>query len=284
MGRSGDRPGCFDFYVFQMTWRPTFCASHASYDECRDLATNRHAPLWGVHGLWPQYRQGWPETCDASPGCQDDAVCPLDRRGLPSPLVAALQAVMPGYPDLADHEWRKHGTCTGLNQIEYFEAIVTTVDALKLSKAIEKDADQKMSVREIQDATGSPAAILTCEAGPYNEQTLLAMTTCWKIGENASVGERMSCPANVLPKQRCRGGRPIAVPRPAGHVGPIEENDTQDSDSTATVDQSSETTDDKSAAPSRCKSPAQGPECSIDADCPAHGYSRCAKRSKCCTR
>ena len=30
---------------------------------------------------------------------------------------------MPGYPHLARHEWREHGTCTGLDQRGYFTAL-----------------------------------------------------------------------------------------------------------------------------------------------------------------
>src|SRR5580692_7150493 len=50
------QPGAFDYYVLALSWSPEFCHSHPTKPEC----------VWGkfgfvVHGLWPQYANGYPE-------------------------------------------------------------------------------------------------------------------------------------------------------------------------------------------------------------------------------
>src|SRR5262249_53876745 len=60
-----------------------------------------------VHGLWPQFERGFPADCSGPP---------YDRRQVP----VGLLDIMPSEP-LIRHEWNKHGTCSGMNEKEYFE-------------------------------------------------------------------------------------------------------------------------------------------------------------------
>ena len=57
-----------------------------------------------VHGLWPQFEEGWPEFCDSDE--------PIACRTLSS---TTMLDIMPS-AGLIGHQWRKHGTCTGLSQ------------------------------------------------------------------------------------------------------------------------------------------------------------------------
>ena len=63
-----------------------------------------------VHGLWPQYENGFPEFCQV-PAPR------LDRN-----IVSSMLDLMPA-PRLIFHEWDKHGTCSGLNPRGYFETV-----------------------------------------------------------------------------------------------------------------------------------------------------------------
>lgn len=77
-----------------------------------------------VHGLWPQYASGYPQNCSA-----------VNR----APTRQAMEVAGQVYPSegLARYEWRKHGTCSGLDPAAYFAAAraarlaVTIPDALK---------------------------------------------------------------------------------------------------------------------------------------------------------
>src|ERR1700716_2432232 len=67
---SAGAPGDFAYYVLSLSWSPAFCLSSPGAGECNSL--RRHGFI--VHGLWPQYEQGWPENCDAHHAVADDVV------------------------------------------------------------------------------------------------------------------------------------------------------------------------------------------------------------------
>ena len=62
-----------------------------------------------LHGLWPQYERGWPQDC-RSP----------DRGFVPRPVAERMLDIMPS-ERLVFHEYRKHGTCSGLGVDGYFD-------------------------------------------------------------------------------------------------------------------------------------------------------------------
>ncbi len=99
----------FDFYVMSLSWSPSYCAiegENANRMQCapdRDLA-------FIAHGLWPQFERGYPEYCPTS-----------DPDRVPNRLVDTVIDIMPS-PGLVGHQWRKHGSCTGLSQADYLEA------------------------------------------------------------------------------------------------------------------------------------------------------------------
>ena len=58
----GEVAGDFDYYVMALSWSPTWCALEGDdrgSPQCDDDADNG----WVLHGLWPQYEQGWPSYC-----------------------------------------------------------------------------------------------------------------------------------------------------------------------------------------------------------------------------
>ena len=103
----GERAGAFDYYVLALSWTPTWCAlegdarGSSQCDPGRDFG-------FTLHGLWPQYEEGWP------------AFCPTARRA-PSRGDTAALAGLYGSAGLAWHQWRKHGTCTGLASDDYYD-------------------------------------------------------------------------------------------------------------------------------------------------------------------
>lgn len=103
-------PGAFDFYVLSLSWSPTYCESRGSRaaNEAQCAAARPYAFV--VHGLWPQYEQGAPQYCQVPPPY------------VPNPLVRSMLDIMPSR-GLVIHEWKKHGTCSGLDAGGYFNAI-----------------------------------------------------------------------------------------------------------------------------------------------------------------
>jgi ribonuclease I len=98
----------FDFYLLAMTLHPAFCADgHAGKPECR---AHRIVPI-AIHGLWPEKLAPgrYPRDCG---GPALDLAPALERD---------LESLMPGMADgLHVHEWRRHGTCSGLGDDEYY--------------------------------------------------------------------------------------------------------------------------------------------------------------------
>lgn len=104
------QPGQFDYYVLALSWSPTYCAGlpRDSYDpQCHRRDGRRYAFV--LHGLWPQYERGWPQDCQTA-----------DRGFVPGPLADRMLDIMPS-KKLVFHEYRKHGTCSGLGVDRYFE-------------------------------------------------------------------------------------------------------------------------------------------------------------------
>ena len=131
--RGGGEPGTFDFYVLALSWSPAYCDGEGG----RRDADGQCAPGRGlgfvVHGLWPQYARGYPSNCSA-------VERPLTRQ--------AMEAAGEIYPSagLARHEWRMHGTCSGLDPVAYFRAVraarlaVTIPDAYRTATSEQRAA------------------------------------------------------------------------------------------------------------------------------------------------
>src|SRR6266496_3693265 len=119
--RRQNAPGEFDFYVLSLSWSPSFCeAASERGDSGRSQAQCGGRPYsFVVHGLWPQYEQGFPEYCQR----------PAPR--LARNLMTSMLDLMPA-PGLIFNEWDKHGTCSGLADRNYFETIRKARAAIKI--------------------------------------------------------------------------------------------------------------------------------------------------------
>lgn len=103
------QPVDFDSYVLSLSWSPSFCAQERGSRENQQCRSGRPYGFV-VHGLWPQRDAGrQPEDCGRAPRVDDR-------------LIRGMLDLMPSF-GLVIHEWRRHGTCSGLEPEEYFAAI-----------------------------------------------------------------------------------------------------------------------------------------------------------------
>ena len=100
--RADGEPGRFDYYAVALSWSPAFCATRDDPNQC--APGRQHGFV--LHGLWPQYAQGYPQQCSTEP--------------LPPQTREKYAALFPS-PKMIGHEWQKHGTCSGLNPAAYFD-------------------------------------------------------------------------------------------------------------------------------------------------------------------
>jgi len=104
-------PGVFDYYLLTLSWSPEFCYSHRDRPECQSGHRG-----FVVHGLWPQYVNGYPEHCS-------------NAEGLTNP--AEMADIMPD-AWLVAHEWTTHGTCSGLDAASYFQLLRRAFGSIKV--------------------------------------------------------------------------------------------------------------------------------------------------------
>ena len=113
-----------------------------------------------VHGLWPQYNNGkWPESCSTTPP-------------VASATVNHMLPIMPG-KQLIQHEWSKHGTCSGLSTQDYFAAIEKLYTGLSVPDDFKKPSSSAQTnasniEKEFASANNAPAAAFRVSC-PQNE-------------------------------------------------------------------------------------------------------------------
>ncbi len=117
----------FDFYVLSLSWSPSYCEAEGA-DANRQQCNAARPYAFVVHGLWPQFERGYPTDCATAE---------------PDVANATLRTLYDLTPSagLIRHEWRKHGTCSGLSQADYFSVLRAAREAVTIPAAYERLAD-----------------------------------------------------------------------------------------------------------------------------------------------
>jgi ribonuclease T2 len=109
----------FDFLVLALSWSPSYCASEGKHANTQQCGASRSYGFV-VHGLWPQFEKGYPSDC------------PTDQPlGVPRSLSDSMLDIMPS-TGLIRHEWKTHGTCSGLSQEDYFKLTRMAFDTVAI--------------------------------------------------------------------------------------------------------------------------------------------------------
>ena len=112
--------GQFDYYALVLSWSPTYCAEKGDNDRMQCNRSDGRRYSFVLHGLWPQYERGYPSDCE------------LPRRPfVPEPVIDSMLDVMPSR-GLVIHEYRAHGTCSGLDPAPYFSTARRLFDGIKI--------------------------------------------------------------------------------------------------------------------------------------------------------
>lgn len=159
----GERSGEFNYYVMALSWSPTWCALEGDArqsPQCDDAADFG----WVLHGVWPQFHRGWP------------AYCPTVERH-PSRQMTAEMADIMGTPGLAWHQWKKHGTCSGLSARAYYDLSRQAYGRVTRPEVFRKlEKSVKLPARVVEEAflKANPAfepdmVTVTCRSGRIQE-------------------------------------------------------------------------------------------------------------------
>jgi ribonuclease T2 len=149
--------GPFDYYVLALTWTPSWCAAEG---DPRDGQCDPERGLgFTLHGLWPQFEEGWPEDC------------PSEERDPTRRETAAMADIM-GSGSLAWYQWKKHGRCAGLSADSYFGRARRAYGGLDLPRP--EAGHATAAVVEAALLAANPAlapdgVIVTCRGGRIEE-------------------------------------------------------------------------------------------------------------------
>ncbi|WP_372570657.1 ribonuclease T2 family protein [Ruegeria jejuensis] len=151
----GEKAGEFDYYVLSLSWSPNWCAREGDArgaDQCD--AAQDHG--WILHGLWPQFHEGWPSYCRTP-------------HAPPSRGMTREIADIQGSSGLAWHQWKKHGTCSGLTATQYFD----------LSRQAYASVTRPPVFRKLDQSVTLPAAVVEeafLQANPALERDMITIT------------------------------------------------------------------------------------------------------------
>lgn len=159
----GERAGDFDYYVLSLSWSANWCAREGD-DRAEPQCDMGRGLTWVVHGLWPQYEDGWPSYCRT-----------LARD--PSRGETAAVADVFGGAGAAFYQWKKHGRCAGLPASEYFATARKALGAITLPPvfaALRKEIKLPASVVEEAFLDANPGLAhdqitITCADGMIQE-------------------------------------------------------------------------------------------------------------------
>lgn len=188
----------FDYYLLTLSYAPDFCDQSNVNKDPRECGAGRKIGFV-VHGLWPQYEtkkngQYGPQNCGGSP--------------VSSSLIQTMLNYMPT-ESLIQHEWRTHGTCSGLSAADYFAAVRKARDSVKIPPELTPATQQSMKPADIEAklAAANPSLPKTafrtsCYSGANHE--LQEVRICWNKDLSAracgvTAGECSTSTVTLLP-------------------------------------------------------------------------------------
>lgn len=159
----GEAAGDFDYFVMSLGWSSNWCALEGDRKGDPQCDAGRNL-TWTLHGLWPQYEDGYPSYCRTS---QND----------PSRAESEAMADIMGGSGLAWYQWKKHGRCAGLPAKSYYATIrkaFASVTIPPLFANVSKDLQVPAEVIEKAWLESNPnlnrdQITVTCKAGMIQE-------------------------------------------------------------------------------------------------------------------
>ena len=133
--------GKFDYYLLSLSWAPTYCAEHPNDNSTECRAGQRKTFV--LHGLWPQSQSGAPpENCGSA-------------RPVSQQIVRHMLAYFPS-DSLIQHEWAKHGTCSGLSAQDYFGKVEQAFRKVQVPSQFTALSSQKdFSIKDVEESFAS---------------------------------------------------------------------------------------------------------------------------------
>jgi ribonuclease T2 len=173
----GERAGNFDYYVLSLSWSAAWCALEGDARDDPQCDDGRGL-TFVLHGLWPQYEDGWPSFCRT--GERD-----------PSRAETAAMADIMGGSGTAFYQWKKHGRCSGLSASAFFRTAREAYGRIEIPKVL----------AEVSEPLTLPASVIEdafLEANPGLLRDQITITC-----KDGLIQEARVCMAQDLEFRRC---------------------------------------------------------------------------------
>lgn len=184
----------FDFYVLSLSWSPSYCSSSQGAGNRQQCGTDRRYGFV-VHGLWPQNENGYPEFCASN-----------EPEHVPDAIGRQMFDIMPSM-GLIGHQWRKHGSCSGLSQKDYFAVTRAAFKAVNLPQAVSSGKQgQTISADGLEKAftqanpgMSQQGISISCDAGRFEEVRIclthdLKFRSCQQVDRQGCQTNKMTIP------------------------------------------------------------------------------------------
>lgn len=199
--QGGNVPGRFDYYALVLSWSPTYCSEQGEErgdsQQCNRRDGRRYAFV--LHGLWPQFERGYPSECR------------LPRRPfVPQTTIDSMLDIMPS-SGLVIHEYRTHGTCSGLEPTAYFNMARRLYEGIRIPDRFRNPFEsQLMAPAEVEreflraNPTLSESAIaLVCQGGGRLREVRICLS---------KDGRPRACGSNENQQRLCSAGQVFVPP------------------------------------------------------------------------
>lgn len=192
-------------YVYAYSWTPGFCDKQ-TYPGC--LAPESYWETnFTIHGLWPQYMDnGYPDFCTTEPF--DNSI----------PQQIGEDTMIQYWPDVKyspssssynsfwEHEWTRHGTCSGLTQLQYFNTALQLTNRIPTPQSLYDSIGGTMSADLLRENMGGVNYVaLQC-----SNQVLNGAYTCWNQTNNEPTVQTR-CPQSVIKEDTCTKSSDITI-------------------------------------------------------------------------
>ena len=98
-----------------------------------------------------------------------------------------------------EHEWSKHGTCSGLSQYDYFNDSINLIKKFGTPYMYTQAVGSTVNADDLRTAFGGTTkATLQC-SGVY----ITGVFTCWSRDSNGHPDQQVVCPSDVQGEDTC---------------------------------------------------------------------------------
>ena len=213
-GRERNVAGEFDYYALVMSWSPTYCSEKQGGDDdqqCGRQDGRRYAFV--LHGLWPQYERGYPDSCRTR-----------RKPFVPQSVIDGMLDIMPSNK-LVIHEYRKHGTCSGLEPADYFVTARKLFEKIRIPRQFSNPYEalfvspEQLEDDLIDENPGLKPEMLSIACGGAGNR-LKEIRVCF-----TKEGEFRACGANEDQRRLCNAQKMYVPPVRSSKIDPDSAED-----------------------------------------------------------